>query len=50
MFRVSVLAVDNAYSDVGIAAAPDFVTCRFGSNGSELTARDVAEARKQTSE
>ena len=47
---VSMPAFGNAYSDVEIAAVANYVTSRFGSKGSHLTARDVAELRRQTSE
>jgi mono/diheme cytochrome c family protein len=40
----------NAYSDAEIAALANDVTSRFGSKGSRLTAQDMAELRKQTSE
>jgi len=47
---LSMPAFGNAYSDVEIAAVANYVTARFGSKGSHLTAQDVAELRKQTSE
>ena len=47
---VSMPAFGNAYSDVEIAAVANYVTARFGSKGSTLTAQDVAELRKQTSQ
>ena len=47
---VSMPAFGRAYSDAEIAAVANYVTARFGSEGSHLTARDVAELRKQTSE
>ena len=40
----------NAYSDDEIAAVANYVTARFGAKGSSLTAKDVAELRKQTAE
>jgi mono/diheme cytochrome c family protein len=43
-------AFGNAYSDSEIAAVANYVTARFGAKGSKLTARDVAELRKQTSQ
>jgi mono/diheme cytochrome c family protein len=43
-------AFGNAYSDAEIAAVANYVTSRFGSKGSQLTAQDVAELRKQTPE
>jgi mono/diheme cytochrome c family protein len=45
---VSMPAFGNAYSDIEIAEVANYVTSRFGSKGSQLTARDVAELRKQT--
>lgn len=47
---VSMPSFGNAYSDDEIAAVANYVTARFGSKGSQITARDVAELRKQTSE
>jgi mono/diheme cytochrome c family protein len=47
---ISMPAFGNAYSDVEIAAVANYVTARFGAKPSHLTARDVAELRKQTSE
>jgi mono/diheme cytochrome c family protein len=47
---VSMPAFGNAYSDAEIAAVANYVTARFGSKASSLTAQDVAELRKQTSE
>jgi mono/diheme cytochrome c family protein len=47
---ISMPAFGNAYSDVEIAAVANYVTARFGSKGSSLTAQDVAELRKQTSQ
>jgi mono/diheme cytochrome c family protein len=46
---VSMPAFGSAYSDAEIAAVANYVTARFGSKGSALTAQDVAELRKQTS-
>jgi mono/diheme cytochrome c family protein len=43
-------AFGNAYSDDEIAAVANYVTARFGAKGSQLTARDVADLRKQTSD
>jgi mono/diheme cytochrome c family protein len=43
-------AFRNAYSDAEIAAVANYVTARFGSKGSQLTAKDVAALRKQTSQ
>ena len=47
---VSMPAFGGAYSDVEIAAVANYVTARFGSKGSQITAQDVAELRKQTSQ
>src|SRR5882757_2802343 len=47
---LSMPAFGNAYSDDEIAAVANYVTARFGSQGSRLTAKDVAELRKRTSE
>ena len=43
-------AFGDAYSDAEIAAVANYVTARFGSKGSSLTAQDVAELRKQASQ
>jgi mono/diheme cytochrome c family protein len=47
---ISMPAFGNAYSDEEIAAVANYVTARFGSKESQLTAQGVAELRKQTSE
>ena len=47
---VSMPSFGNAYSDAEIAAVANYVTSRFGSKGSQLTAQDVAYLRKQASE
>jgi mono/diheme cytochrome c family protein len=47
---VSMPAFGSAYSDAEIAEVANYVTSRFGSKGSQLTAHDVAELRKQTSQ
>jgi mono/diheme cytochrome c family protein len=47
---VSMPAFGGAYSDAEIAAVANYVTARFGSKGSRLTAKDVADLRKQASE
>jgi len=47
---ISMPAFGNAYSDAEIAAVANYVTSRFGSKGSQLSAQDVAQLRKQTSE
>ncbi|QPF85717.1 cytochrome c [Bradyrhizobium genosp. L] len=47
---LSMPAFGNAYSDDEIAAVANYVTARFGSKASKLTAEDVAELRKQTAQ
>jgi len=47
---ISMPAFGDAYSNDEIAAVANYVSARFGSNGSQLTAQDVAKLRKQTSE
>jgi mono/diheme cytochrome c family protein len=47
---ISMPAFGDAYSDDEIAAVANYATSRFGGKGSQLTAQDVAELRKQTSE
>jgi mono/diheme cytochrome c family protein len=47
---ISMPAFGNAYSDDEIAAVANYLTARFGSKGSQMTASDVAALRKQTSE
>ncbi|KJC33787.1 alcohol dehydrogenase [Bradyrhizobium sp. LTSP885] len=47
---LSMPAFGNAYSDDEIAAVANYVTARFGTKGSKLTAQDVAELRKQTAQ
>jgi mono/diheme cytochrome c family protein len=47
---VSMPAFGNAYSDVEIAAVANYVTARFGSKPSRITAQDVAQLRKQTAQ
>jgi mono/diheme cytochrome c family protein len=39
-------AFGHAYSDAEIAAVANYVTARFGANGSSLTAKDVAKLRQ----
>jgi len=46
---VSMPAFGGIYSDVEIAAVTNYVTGRFGSEPSKVTAKDVAELRTQTS-
>ena len=47
---LSMPAFGSIYSDAEIAAVANYVTGRFGSKGSQITAQDVAALRKQTSE
>jgi mono/diheme cytochrome c family protein len=47
---VSMPAFGTVYSDIEIAAVANYVTARFGTKASQLTAQDVAELRKQTSQ
>jgi mono/diheme cytochrome c family protein len=47
---ISMPAFGGAYSDAEIAAVANYVTARFGTKGSQLTAADVADLRKQASE
>ena len=47
---ISMPAFGDAYSDAEIAAVANYVTARFGSKGSQIAARDVAELRKQTAQ
>jgi mono/diheme cytochrome c family protein len=47
---ISMPAFGNAYSDDEIAAVANYVTARFGSKPSQVTAQDVAELRKQASQ
>lgn len=47
---LSMPAFGSAYSDGEIAAVANYVTARFGSKGSQITAQDVAALRKQTSQ
>jgi mono/diheme cytochrome c family protein len=46
---VSMPAFGSSYSDSEIAAVANYVTGRFGSAPSSISARDVAELRQQTS-
>ena len=46
---VSMPGFGNAYSDIEIAEVANYVTSRFGSKASGLSAKDVAELRRQTS-
>ncbi len=45
---ISMPAFGGAYSDTEIAAVANYVTARFGSAPSNLTAKDVADLRGQT--
>ena len=47
---ISMPAFGDAYSDDEIAAVANYVTARFGTKPSQMTAQDVAELRKQASE
>ena len=47
---VSMPAFGSSHSDAEIAAVANYVTARFGSKASRLTAQDVAELRKQASQ
>ena len=47
---ISMPAFGSSHSDAEIAAVANYVTARFGAKGSKLTAQDVAELRKQTSQ
>jgi mono/diheme cytochrome c family protein len=47
---ISMPAFGDAYSDDEIAAVANYVTARFGTKPSQMTAQNVAELRKQTSE
>ena len=47
---LSMPAFGNAYTDDEIAAVANYVTARFGTKGSKMTANDVAELRKQTAQ
>ncbi len=46
---VSMPAFGSTYSDIEIAAVTNYVTARFGSEPSKVSAKDVAELRNQTS-
>jgi mono/diheme cytochrome c family protein len=47
---VSMPAFGASYSDAEVAAVTNYVTARFGAKASAITAKDVAELRKQTSQ
>jgi len=40
-------AFGGSYSDAEIAAVSNYVTARFGRQGSSLTAKDVSRLRRQ---
>ena len=46
---LSMPAFGSTHSDAEIAAVANYVTARFGSKGSQVTAQDVAALRKQAS-
>ncbi|HEY2446506.1 MAG TPA: c-type cytochrome [Rhizomicrobium sp.] len=48
--RVFMPSFGASFSDVEIAAVANYVTARFGSAGSAITANDVASLRKQASQ
>jgi mono/diheme cytochrome c family protein len=43
-------AFGGTHCDAEIAAAANYVTARFGSRGSQITAQDIAELRQQTAQ
>ena len=43
-------AFGSSYSDVEIAAVANYVSARFGSRGSALTAQDVSQFRQQVAQ
>ena len=47
---LSMPAFGSTYSDAEIAAVANYVTSRFGSAASELTAKDVTELRGATAQ
>lgn len=47
---LSMPAFGSTHSDAEIAAVANYVTARFGSKGSQITAQDVADLRKQTAQ
>lgn len=46
--NLSMPSFRNAYSDAEIAEVANYVTSRFGTRGSKLTAKDVAKMRRQS--
>ncbi|MBX9710390.1 MAG: cytochrome c [Xanthobacteraceae bacterium] len=47
---LSMPSFGSTHSDTEIAAVANYVTARFGSKGSQITAQDVTDLRKQTSQ
>jgi mono/diheme cytochrome c family protein len=47
---LSMPAFGSSYTDEDIAAVANYVTARFGTKGSKLTAKDIAQLREQTAE
>jgi mono/diheme cytochrome c family protein len=47
---ISMPAFGGTYSDAEIAAVANYVTVRFGGQAAQITAKDVAELRKQTAQ
>jgi mono/diheme cytochrome c family protein len=47
---ISMPAFGASHSDAEIAAVTNYVTARFGTKASAITAKDVAELRKQTAQ
>jgi mono/diheme cytochrome c family protein len=47
---VSMPAFGSTYSNAEIASVTNYVTARFGSKPSQLSAQDVLDLRKQTSQ
>jgi len=47
---ISMPAFGDSHSDAEIAAVANYVTARFGGQASRITAKDVAELRKQTAQ
>ncbi len=48
--RIFMPAFGEGYSDDDIAAVANYVTARFGAKGAHLTAKDVADLRKQAAQ
>lgn len=47
---LSMPAFGSTHSDTEIAAVANYVTARFGTKGSQITAQEVADLRKQTAQ